>query len=724
MKLKRENFSILPFDYEGVQLLAGRLKDQFKQVRDFYYDIPNDSILKDFRLEAGLPAPGKLLGGTGTNQVKHPTLGQWLSAFARMYKATGDTAVRDKAVYLMDEWAKTISDERPPKHHYAYEKMVSGLVDMYEYIGSENALQYLERITDWAERSLDRTQPYVRGGEWYTLSENLYRAYELTGEKRYFDFAKVWEYTDYWGLFARGEDIFQDILKTSQGKHYHAYSHVNTFSGAAMAYRVTGERHYLDTIINAYQYLQDTQCYATGGYGPEEQLIVPDGLPETIRATHRGAEILKPIRRGESNVGIRYHFETACGSWAAFKLTHYLMTFTGEARYGDWVERLIYNGVSALIPMNKYGMIMYGSNYHLYGAYKSQFARWFCCTGTLPIAVTDYHNLIYFHDAENLYVNLFVPSKVEWKGPTGMVTVVQDTRFPEKDTVLLHVQPKVSSRFGLKFRVPQWARNGIKVKVNNVTSKIETIPGKWATIERKWNENDTVTLQFDLSPRIEPLTGYVSPIAILSGPVVLVTTTDPRGIPIDRDLRYPAGWLPSKAWISVLRPYYEKRVLRPYYKIKAGEYYRMYFERPGGISISPNELAFHGSWFSDETIRYAQESGSYFEGKFKGTIVVWEGMRHEDAGIAKVSIDGKEIADVDQYGYTDVHSLRGGPWGPSTEGDDMRFAYLDQREVPFRWSISDLDEGEHTIKVTISLLKNPASHGTKINVRRLLSYPE
>jgi len=262
------------------------------------------------------------------------------------------------------------------------------------------------------------------------------------------------------------------------------------------------------------------------------------------------------------------------------------------------------------------------------------------------------------------------------------------------------------------------------VKVNNVTSKIETIPGKWATIERKWNENDTVTLQFDLSPRIEPLTGYVSPIAILSGPVVLVTTTDPRGIPIDRDLRYPAGWLPSKAWISVLRPYYEKRVLRPYYKIKAGEYYRMYFERPGGISISPNELAFHGSWFSDETIRYAQESGSYFEGKFKGTIVVWEGMRHEDAGIAKVSIDGKEIADVDQYGYTDVHSLRGGPWGPSTEGDDMRFAYLDQREVPFRWSISDLDEGEHTIKVTISLLKNPASHGTKINVRRLLSYPE
>ena len=710
---------IQPFNYEGVQLLDGRLKDQFEQVKDFYLALRANDILKGFRERAGYNAPGKELGGAHSHSALG--FGQWLSAFARMYKATGDNAIRDKAVYLMDEWGKTIDEDgffgyKAPPHnpgHYIYEKMVGGLVDMYEYIGSENALEYLAKITDWAEKNLDRSNPYALPSEWYTLSENLYRAYELTGNKRYSDFAKVWEYTDYWGILARGESVFQDILKTNpRHESYHGYSHVNALSSAAMAYKVTGEDHYLETIKNAYQFLQNTQCYATGGYAPEEQFVVPDGMPETLVG----------IRRGQSDVDVRFHFETACGSWAAFKLARYLMTFTGEAFYGDWIERLIYNGVGAMIPMNDYGMIMYGSRYHLYGTQKSLFTVWFCCQGSLPQTVTDYHNLIYFHDKKNLYVNLFVPSKVEWQGPNGMVTVMQETRFPEKDKVFLHVQPKVPGRFGLRFRVPLWAHDGVKVKVNNEISKTTTVLGKWATIERKWRANDKVTLQFDLSPRIEPLTGYVSPVAILCGPVVMVASTAREceaGIPTEGDLRFPADWLireipgyhivvsgPGKAPIDRSRNLHVNQVFRPFYEVKGGEHYRMYFERARRASLSPDELVFHGKWFSDGIIRSAQKPGSYFEGKFKGMTVVWEGLRHQDAGIAKVSIDSKEVAEVDQYGYTGVYVPR-----------------LDQREVPFRWSISGLNNKEHTIKVTISRRKNPASGGTKINVSKLLVYP-
>ena len=367
---------IQPFNYEGVQLLDGRLKDQFEQVKDFYFALRDNDLLKNFRERAGLRVPeGPDLGGAYSRSGL--TFGQWLGAFARMYKITGDVAIRDKAIYLMDEWAKTIDGYYKPGH-YVYDKDVQGLVDMYEYIGIERALQYLDKITDWAEKNLDRTNPYALPTEWYTLSENLYRVYELTGEKRYFDFAKVWEYTDYWGAFARGENIFQ-ALEKAERKGYHAYSHVNTLSSAAMAYRVTGEHHYLETIENAYQFLQNTQIFATGGYGPEEQFIVPEGLPET----------LLPIRNGELNTDLVFHFETACGSWAGFKLARYLMTFTGQAHYGDWIERLIYNGIGAQPPMNKYGMIMYGSQYHLYGAHKTLSTVWFCCQGTRPLCVTD-----------------------------------------------------------------------------------------------------------------------------------------------------------------------------------------------------------------------------------------------------------------------------------------------------------------------------------------------
>lgn len=699
-----------PFDYKGVQLLSGHLKNQFNQILEYYLNIPNDDILKEFRVEAGLPSPGRHLGGWYSDKGVG-AFGQWLSAFARMFKVTSDASVRDKAIYLMDEWAKTISEDiwTRSMRHYTFDKIIGGLIDICKYIGIKKPLQHIERITEWAEKNLDRRRPYAGAGmwgsEWYTLSENLYRAYELTGNKRYFDFAKVWEYTDYWSHFVRGEDIF-NALKTSQIKFYHAYSHVNTLSGAAMAYRITGERHYLDTIINAYKFLQDTQCFATGGYGPNENLIMPNGLAKTL-----------------NEIEMRFHFETACGSWAAFKLARYLMMFTGEAHYGDWIERLVYNGVGALIPMNKYGTIMYGSKYHTYGSKKDLMRdmTWSCCTGTLPIAVTDYHNLIYFHDEENLYVNLFVPSKVDWNGPEGLVEVTQETCFPEEGTVFYHVQPKVSARFGIKFRVPKWAENGVALKVNNVPFKTATVPGKWATIDRHWNPNDTVTLQFDLSPRIEPLTRFASPVAILCGPVVMVSTKDPRGIPPGSNLKQPASWLKRSQkgmiYFSKMRQWNQK--FRPYYELKEGEPYRMYFERSDKVTISPNELTFYnaatgGKWLSDETTHYAHTPGSYFEAKFKGTTIVWEGQRTEDAGIAEIIIDGEKVAEADQYGYTGlkiaplwlIHMARVPPWEP-----------------PFIWSLSSLDDEQHTIRVTISPHKNPASQGTKINIKKLVVYP-
>ena len=56
--------------------------------------------------------------------------------------------------------------------------------------------------------------------------------------------------------------------------------------------------------------------------------------------------------------------------------------------------------------------------------------------------MTDYHDLIYFHDKDNLYVNLFVPSEVDWHGPGGDVTLRQETRFPEAETIDLHVSTR------------------------------------------------------------------------------------------------------------------------------------------------------------------------------------------------------------------------------------------------------------------------------------------
>lgn len=709
---------IQPFNYEGVELLECRHKAQFEQVRDYYMALRDNDILKGHRERASeKKAPGKELGGAYS--ARPLTFGQWLSGFARMYKATGDTAIKDKAEYLMEEWAKTISEDGThiygdkPLSHYVHEKFVGGLVDMYEYTGNENALVYLSKITDWAERELDRSNPYALPTEWYTLSENLYRAYVLTGDKRYHDFAKVWEYNDFWGHFARNESIFNDMLQSTP-KHasYHGYSHVNCLSGAAMAYRATGEQHYLDTIINAYDFLESSQLYATGGYGPEESMIVPDGMPETIEASPRG----------EMNGMVNFHFETSCGSWAGFKLARYLQTFTGEARYGDWIERLFYNGVGAMIPMNEDGMIQYGSKYHLHGAQKSLFTRWFCCQGSLPMAVADYHNLIYYRDDKNLYVNLYVPSKVEWQGPNGLVTLVQETKFPERDVVDLRVRPEKAGRFGVQFRVPGWAKDGVGVSLDGKPLDIETTPGQWAVIERDWDLDTKVTLRFDMSARYEPLVGNVSPVAIMRGPVVMVVSTarESEGrVPTESGLRFPADWIVTQdyrinypATIDTIGPInrakklHGNQVVRPFYDIKGGEYYRMYFERPRGIPISTEEMKFDGDWKKDGALLVAGKPGASFEATFKGKTLLWEGRRFRDAGMVEVTIDGEVVAEVDQYGYTNVHVGR-----------------MDQREVPFRWHIDDLKGGQHTVRVTVISKKNDSSSGTRINVSDLVAYP-
>lgn len=705
-ELHRRGKRILqPFNYDGVRLLPSRHQSQFKQVRDYYLRLHPNDVLRGFRLRTKDWAPGKDLGGAYSERPL--SFGQWLGGYARMWKATGDEVVRDRALYLMNEWGKTVDEDgfygyrNLKRGHYDYDKMVGGLVDMHEYLGSEEALGFLDRITTWAEKNLDRSREYALPSEWYTLSENLYRAYELTGDRRYYDFAKVWEYEGFWGALAANKDVFAALSAADRHPSYHAYSHVNSLSSAAMAYSATGEKKYLDTIVNGYNFLNETQFYATGGFGPEESFVLPNGMPETLLG----------IRRGESNVDVRFHFETSCGSWAGFKLARYLMQFTGDAHYGDWIERLVYNGVGALVPMNDYGMIMYGSSYNIYGAQKSHSTVWFCCQGSLPQTVADYHNLIYFHDEDDLYVNLFMPSTVEWDCPTGAVKVVQETRFPEEPTVDLRIASKQPARFGLKIRVPGWAGQGIAVSVNGKEISVETKPGTWASIEREWQPDDVVTLKFDLSPRAEPLPGYVSPVAVMCGPVVMVKATarqETGEIPTLGPLRIPADYVDVHGKVSVNPAHnlHTNQEFRPFYDLKTGEFYRMYFERSGRTWIAPTELDFTGDWEVRDSGRYSNQPGDSFSAKFAGTAVVWEGLRRSDAGIASVKIDGRTWDGIDQYSYTGVYVPR-----------------MDQRVVPFRWSISELAPGEHTLTVTITGNRNPASTGEWINVSGLSAYP-
>jgi uncharacterized protein len=564
-------YKLRAFNYDGVRLGASRWNDQFQHGRDFYLNVSNDDILQGFRSEAALFAPGQPLGGW-CEKDSATVFGQWLSGMARMYRATGDTAMRDKAVYLTTEFAKTVGpDGNCRMHHYPYEKLICGLVDMKEYADYPQAIDLADRCTDWAITNLVRPRtpanphPWeMHSGkplEWYTVSENLYRAYVASGNPKFKDFADVWLYHDYWNKFA-------DTSSPTNASGVHAYSHVNTFSSAAMAYAVTGEPTYLHIIKNAYDFLQNTQCYATGGYGPVERIMPPGSLGKALEFQPND-------------------FEAPCGSWAGFKLSRYLTQFTGEARYGDWAERLLYNGIGASLQINGHGQHFYYADYRVAGGVKI-FSRnpYTCCSGTYIQDVATFHDLIYYKDDSSLYVSLYVPSTVTWKSKYGDVKVTQETEYPEAETSTLTLQMAQNAVFQLSFRVPGWAHD-VSLKVNGAPIQVTCMPGTWATINRTWSSGDRVEVHIPLTLRLQAVDEqHPRRVAFVRGPVVLVQdggVHEPVFKVPDNDADANKYLVPDDEGAGVFRyaPADGKKVMakfRPFYAIGPDYYYRMYFD--------------------------------------------------------------------------------------------------------------------------------------------------
>lgn len=673
-----------PFDFQGITLDDGPMLTQVRGVLDRYLQIPDDDLLKGFRRRAGKPAPGNDLGGWYSSDTFH-VFGQIVSGLARLHAATGDPAARDKVNLLIKEWGSCIEPDgyffysrKPNAPHYIYDKMLWGLLDAHLYCANPEALGHLSRITDWAIKHLDRKRQLGNTAtEWYTLSENLYRAYLITGDAKYGDFAQVWEYPEYWDIYARNTNIFAPRPDGRQTPGYHAYSHVNTLGGAGAAYLVTGAPRYLDILKNAYNFLQSHEVYATGGYGPNERLLPHPQLLDGLYCTSAT-------------------FETQCGSWAAFKMSKYLMSFTGDARYGDWVERLLYNGVGASLPMTADGRVFYYANYQVAGAEKHNTDgawRWSCCTGTRPQVIADYLDQIYFQGSDALYVNLFAPSRVKWLHKGRSIEIRQVTRFPEAGTTEFTVTVDQPCDCALKIRNPQWLSAPMSGAVNGQAVPLPVGTLHWATVRREWRSGDrlAITLPMRLAANsFDAPRPY--PAAVSYGPVTLAfQAADDRAL-ARLDLHHPAQSLRPVAGQPLTWQLGDDAgvLARPFYSYREGEPYYLYFDPNADEDAGHQRIRFKLRWLGADRFHFSDVVGATAEYTFHGTAIRWLGSKFDDAGRAEVAIDDKPVAVVDQY-------------GPG-------------RNLPFDWSVKNLAPGKHTIRIKILAEKSPQSKGRFINI--------
>ena len=526
------------FGYGDVQLAPGLPRSQFEHTQRVLLRMDIDSLLKPYRLRAGLSAPGRGMGGwydlvpdAIRAQNKDPygghgfapghAFGQWISALARGYAISGKPAVRIKVEEILAAYEPAISRRfyaNFPFPAYNYDKIVCGLVDAHSCCSLGSAFPLLDRTTDIAEphlppRALDRGDPQKRWrqsigestsgwylmDESYTLGENLFLAWQRRAGRRYLPLAQRFLLDDtYFGPLAAGRNVLSNL---------HAYSYANALNSAAQAYISTGSRMHLDAARNGFAMIA-AQSFATGGWGPEEYFREPDSddLYTTLTTTHRG-------------------FETPCGSYAHLKLTRYLLRITRDGRYGDSIEQVFLNTVLGAKKLEDDGHAFYYSDYNFKGSRTYFPDRWPCCSGTLPQVAADYHVLAYFRDPEGVYVNLYTPSTGRWTAADGTrLALVQSGDYANDGNVRLGLKASRDTRFHLRLRIPGWSHldgRGPRLRVNGEPVPVETRLG-FATIERTWKDGDRIDLDLPMPVRLVPINRHhPDVVALMRGPQVL-----------------------------------------------------------------------------------------------------------------------------------------------------------------------------------------------------------
>jgi uncharacterized protein len=517
--------------YEQVRLLDGPLREQFDRNHAFFLALSEDSLLKPFRQKAGLPAPGEDMGGWYTfyadfspkgpfhGYIPGHSFGQYVSGLARAYAQTGSKPTQQKVHRLVDGFSKTITPKFYVDYHlpaYTFDKTCCGLIDAHAFAQDPVAMRALGSAMDAVipflpGRALNRKEMYARPhkddaycwDETYTLPENLFLAYQRSGETRYRAMAKQYIEDESW-FTPLSED--QNVLPGQ-----HAYSHLNSLCSAMQSYLNLNDERYLRAARNGFRMIEE-QSFATGGWGPNETFVKPGStmLGESLTKTHAG-------------------FETPCGAYGHFKITRYLLLETADGRYGDSMERVLYNTILGAKPLQPDGTSFYYSDYND-KAQKGYFDdKWPCCSGTFPQITADYGISAYMRRGPDLYVNLYVPSELRWRQGGAACMLTQTTAYPASSQSTMVLTLDRPQSFAVLLRVPAWAGAKTHIAVNGRAVDATVQPGTFARVQRTWKSGDRIEVEFDMPLRLETIPYQQAGgqrVALMYGPMALFAVDD------------------------------------------------------------------------------------------------------------------------------------------------------------------------------------------------------
>jgi len=435
-----------------------------------------------------------LLAGFRKKPGSHPWIGEhvgkWMHAATLAWANTGDAALREKLDRVA---AELIAAQEPdgylgtyvPKQRFglfngadwdvwSHKYNLIGLLSYYQYTGNEAALNACRKMGDLLIATFPAKKSILTAGTHFGMAatsvlEPVVLLYRLTGDERYLNFSryivKSWDEP-------KGPAILKTLLtekqvnKVANGK---AYEMLSNLVGLCELARVTGDHEMLQAVLNAWQDIVDKRLYLTGSASQGECFQADHALP---------------------NNAVAHICETCVTTtWIQFNLQ--LLRLTGEAKFGDELERAFYNHLAAAQHPQGHDWCYYTA---LEG-HKPYDKGISCCHSSGPRGMALVPQSAYLACPDALLVSTFETSTATLDLNGQRVTVEQHSQFPHRGESVLTLRLAKPATFAVKIRVPAWA---VPVTVESAVAQ-----SGWAVLPaREWKDGDHISIKFNLAAHL------------------------------------------------------------------------------------------------------------------------------------------------------------------------------------------------------------------------------
>jgi DUF1680 family protein len=335
--------------------------------------------------------------------------------------------------------------------------------------------------------------------EYGGMNDTLRELAQVTGDASFAELAMRFDHELIFAPLAIGHDELKGV---------HANTNVPKILGAARAYEMTGDDRMRAIVDFFWEDITGRRSYATGGCTNDESW---QGEPGQL------AKALGP------------QTQETCVTYNMLKLTRHKFLRSPEARYADFYERAYYNGIlGTQHPVDgekAYYTPLQDGYWKLFGV--PDYGFW-CCHGSGVENFSKLGDSVYFHEDDGIWINLFVPSEVNWteKG----IRLRQETAFPLSEATTLRVIAVKPVRTALRVRVPYWVAKGGSAKLNGRTLDAFAGPSSYLVVDRTWKTGDSLEVTLPMNLHVHPMPDDHGLQAIMYGPLVLVGKMGSAGI--------------------------------------------------------------------------------------------------------------------------------------------------------------------------------------------------